>query len=251
MRIPENVKFTLNLPIAKLLMPSYKFVLPLAALLATPISTLTAQVSLTDAYVVERGATVVVAEYMRAAKVREESGWTLYSARNSVGLGHGVEIGAGASWMPGDDVQPLAMNPALKWRFLDLEKPGLSAAVGVSAFVSLARSPALKIPTWAVTYGVVEHTFGERGPTAALGAYALMRTRDEGDSRAGAVMSLSQEVSSAVELSASWVTGDNWFGYLSPGATISGGAYSLWLGYSRGNRPRANSGPALSFEFVL
>ena len=241
----------MNRQISKPIALSNAALLPFALLLAAPFRSVEAQVSLTDSYVQERGTVAMVAEYMRVPNVPSSVGWTLYSARNSIGIGHGLEIGAGASWMPGDDVQPLAANPALKWRFLEQESAGISAAVGASAFITLARAPLPAIPAWGVGYGVVEHSFGERGPTAAVGAYSLLRHRDEGDSRVGAVMALSQEVSSSVELSASWITGDNWFGYLSPGATISRRNYSLWLGYSRGNHPRANSGPALSFEFVL
>jgi hypothetical protein len=185
--------------------------------------------------------------HMRVHGASGDAGWTLYALNNSVGLGRGLELSAGGTWIPGDDVQPLSATVGWKSRLLSEEHAPVSVAIGGTAFLPLARSSSRMSSVWGMLFGTVERSFGEQAPSAALGAYALVGAREASDSRRGFMMSLSQSLTHDVEFGVEWVSGKNWFGYLSPGATLTRGVYSVWVGYSRGTDPRGNSGPSAAF----
>ncbi|MEP6763097.1 MAG: hypothetical protein ABJB66_02240 [Gemmatimonadaceae bacterium] len=210
-----------------------------------------AQIAMTDPEVRERGATSLIVEYMHVSSLTDARGWTLYTARSVVGVGRGVEVSAGFSFFPGDAVQPLAANPGIKWRMLNQEKSWISAAIGATAFISLASVDHKYESTWGAAYGVVEHSFGEKRATVGVGAYALAQAQQAAVNRIGVTVALSQPIAPGIDVGANWVSGNNVFGYLSPGAAFTRGPYSLWLGYSRGTNPHGNSGPAISFERSL
>ena len=207
-------------------------------------SVVSGQSSISDSEVVPAGGVSVQVQYMRVPSSAGDRGWTLFAVSNSFGLKHGLEVSAGSSWIPGDDIQPLSAVAGWKWRLLSDEQGPVAIAVGGTSFLPLGRGTSAP---WGMLFGTVERSFGAHAPSAAIGAYTLIGRREASDSRRGILLSVAEQVSPDLEFSIEWVSGKNWFGYLSPGATLTRGEYSVWIGYSRGTDPRGNSGPSASF----
>ena len=205
-----------------------------------------AQGDLTAA-VVDAGGTWAQFDLFAYVARRNAGGYEFYNPRLNVGVGRGLELGAGISaYTPWDSATAVAFLPNGKWRFLEVGS--VAAAVGGVANLPLRGAAD---DEWAMGYLVVDAQLGERGPWITGGAFHLRGEAVPRAERGGAILSIAQPLSETLELSTSWVSGNNFYGYLTPGATISRGNGWLYLGYAIGNTREANTGPYVSYGIAF
>lgn len=66
------------------------------------------------------------------------------------------------------------------------------------------------------------------------------------ETQQGVSLSWDQTVTDRRSVSVEWVSGNNWYGYLSPGVTYAWGQQRLFAGYCIGANREANHGPCVS-----
>ncbi len=235
----SKIKFAVGL------LPALLFIFT-SLLIFAEVTTVSAQAATTDT--LTEGEIYAEANFWTATQSHRNGGEQVYGGRVSCGVGRNVEIGINASFSdPFDADFPPEIQPGVKWKLYENKKRGTAAAIGATVFVPLARLE--ETDAFVMIYGNASKTINRLGGARiTIGGYALLaRNRDFG-SRQGWNFYYEQPVTRKVSVSAQWVTGDNRFGYLTPGVNIAlSKKSSLFLGYSIGNNGYDNHGPYTSY----
>ncbi len=221
--------------------------LVLAAICIFSVSTVFAQSAGTDT--LEQGRTYYEANLWTATQSHQNGGEQIYAGRFAYGWKKNVELGLGGSFSnPNDPEYPPEVQPSVKYKFYDSEKYGVTAASGAIAYIPVAKRAGTD--AFVMVYTNVSKNIGKlNGARFTVGGYALLgRNRDFG-SRKGWNLMYEQPVSEKLSFSAQWVTGNNRFGYLTPGFSLAvTKKSSLFVGYSIGNNGYDNHGPYISYS---
>lgn len=168
-------------------------------------------------------------------------GFQSYVPRGVVGIGNGAEVGVNVNYTDGFGVvQPVEVQPNVKWRFYESETRGLAASVGCIAFLPVNHRRASD--TFGMCYSVLSKKVeGDYGPRVTGGGYALINRRNGAGAKGGAIIGYEQPLGSKVNLVVDWFSGNNRFGYVTPGFTFATTQRStLFTGYTIGNQGRRN-----------
>jgi hypothetical protein len=171
-----------------------------------------------------------------------ESSFQNYLPRAVVGVGKNVEAGVNVSYtrVHGGG-EPIEVQPNVKWQFYNNEEKGIAAAVGCILFTPITHRTGTN--TFAQCYTVLSKQLnGAYGPRFTGGAYALLHANEDEKTKAGAIVAYEQPLSKKVGFIVDWSSGENRFGYISPGfyfETTSNSSFSA--GYTIANHGRGNN----------
>ena len=146
------------------------------------------------------------------------------------------------------------IEPNLKWKFYKNDDQGLSFVTGALLHQPLngrskdAAGNQLN-ETWGVFYGnfTKKVKTGDYGPRFSAGPYVVAdSTKTDftavGAHRGGVILGYEQPLSKKVSFVADWYSGKNYYGYFTPGISITLPGSGLFnAGYSIGNDSWANS----------
>lgn len=197
----------------------------------------------------EEGRTYYEANLWTGTQSHQNGGMQVYGGRFSYGLTKKMEIGVGASFSdPHDPEYPPEIQPSIKYKFYENEKFGVTAAGGAIGFIPVAKRAGTD--AFAMLYTNVSKDVEKmNGARFTVGAYALVGRNKDFGSRKGWNLMYEQPITKKVSFSTQWVTGNNRFGYITPGLNFNvTKKSSLYVGYSIGNYGYDNHGPYISYS---
>ena len=184
-------------------------------------------------------------EFMGSIARRAAGGFEWYLTDLTFGAAPRLEVGAGwSALVPGSAGEPHEIIPHAK--FVAFQGESSSIAAGGAWHLPVSQRGESRGYGW--TYIVGSRTIDTAHPmTLSAGAYALLRRdREIGDSARGLSLGFDQALSDRWSYSVEWISGSNWYGYLSPALTFSAGSHWFTGGYCIGNDRGANHGPCFS-----
>jgi hypothetical protein len=166
-----------------------------------------------------------------------------YIPRAVVGVGRNLEAGINVSYtrISGDESQPLEVQPNVKWQFYGNEGRGTAAALGCVLYAPITHRRGTN--TLGQCYGVASKRLnGKYGPRFTGGAYGLISAGDDEKTKAGAILGYEQPLTEKILLIVDWFSGNNRFGYVSPGLSFTTSKKSaLTTGYTIANHGRGKN----------
>jgi hypothetical protein len=204
--------------------------------------------------VVGKGSGYVEFDFLPQAPGPEGSRTYTYNPRLVVGVGGNVEVGVN---FPTFNTRSSAGNstsgyiqPNVKYKFFNNDDAGVATAVGALLHTPLNNREGQD--SWGLVYANVSKKVktGNYGPRFHVGPYGIVsgnQDLSEGPvsftgPRAGVLVGYEQPVHSRVSIVADWFSGKNFFGYFTPGVSITlPGSGLLNAGYAIGNDSWANS----------
>jgi hypothetical protein len=165
-----------------------------------------------------------------------------YIPRTVIGVGRNVEVGANLSYthVAGENL-PLELQPNIKWQVYNNESNGIAVAVGCILYTPVTHR------SGANTLGQCYSAFskqlrGRWGPRFTGGAYALVHANEDERTKAGAIVGYEQPLSGKISFLVDWSSGDNRFGYVSPGLSfVTSKKSALTTGYTIANHGRGKN----------
>ena len=145
------------------------------------------------------------------------------------------------------------IEPNVKWKFYKNDDAGLAFVMGALLHAPLngrnvAANGIQQNETWGLFYGNFTKKFkkGDYGPRLSVGPYGVADSNPvnftaTGATRGGAIVGYEQPLSKKVSFVADWYSGKNYYGYFTPGISITLGNGLFNAGYSIGNDSWANS----------
>jgi len=165
-----------------------------------------------------------------------------YIPRTVIGAGRNIEVGVNVSYthVSGESL-PIEVQPNIKWQFYSNEGSGTAAAVGCILYTPLTHRA--DSTTVGQCYTVASKQLrGRFGPRFTGGAYALLHASEDEKTKAGAIIGYEQPLTKKVSMIVDWFSGDNRFGYLSPGFSfITSKKSALTTGYTIANHGRGKN----------
>ena len=166
---------------------------------------------------------------------QREGSFQNYIPRAVVGIPGGLEAGVNVSFthISGTD-QPVEVQPNVKWQFYNNEKAGVAAATGCILYTPMNHRAGTD--TLGQCYVVGSKSFtGSHGPRFHGGGYALIGAASE-RTKSGAIVAYEQPLFNRFSFLVDWFSGDNRFGYVSPGISINTSkTMTLTTGYALAN----------------
>lgn len=152
---------------------------------------------------------------------QRDSAFKNYIPRVVVGAPQRIEAGVNVSFthVNGGPSQPVEIQPNVKWQFYSNEKLGTAGAAGCILYTPIAHRTGTD--TLGQCYAVgSKRISGNLGPRFTGGAYTLIGAAAE-RSKHGAIAGYEQPLFNRVSFLVDWFSGDNRFGYVSPGVSIA------------------------------
>lgn len=166
-----------------------------------------------------------------------------YIPRAVVGVGRNVEVGVNVSFtnISGEGGQPIEVQPNIKWQFYSNEGNKTAAAVGCTLYAPVTHRAGTN--TLGQCYVVASKKLnGSYGPRFTGGAYGLLHAGQDEQTKAGAIVGYEQPLTNKILLIVDWFSGDNRFGYVSPGLSFTmPGNSALTTGYTIANHGRGKN----------
>jgi hypothetical protein len=152
------------------------------------------------------------------------------------------------------------IQPNMKWKLYSNDDAGIAVAAGGLLNTPLNNRDVQD--TWGLLYGLfsLKIKSGNYGPRFHAGPYGIVSGNQNPTNgpvsfygpRAGAILGYEQPVHSKISIVADWFSGENYYGYFTPGVSIilphSG---LLNAGYSIGNDSWSNSNATKNRYFFL
>jgi hypothetical protein len=151
---------------------------------------------------------------------KREGSFQNYIPRAVVGVAGNVEAGVNVSFthVSGQD-SPVEVQPNVKWQFYRNEKAGVAAATGCILYTPMNHRAGTDTMGQCYVVGS-KHFAGNLGPRFTGGGYALIGASTE-RVKGGAIVGYEQPLFSRFSFLVDWFSGDNRFGYVSPGISIA------------------------------
>jgi hypothetical protein len=173
---------------------------------------------------------------------QREGSFQNYIPRTVIGVGRNVEVGANVSYthVSGENL-PIEIQPNVKWQIYSNESNGMSVAVGCILFAPVTHRAGAR--TIGQCYSLASKQLrGRFGPRFTGGGYALLHANEDERTKAGAILGYEQPLSNQISLIVDWSSGDNRFGYVSPGLSFATSQNSsLTTGYTIANHGRGKN----------
>jgi hypothetical protein len=160
----------------------------------------------------------------------------VYNPRAVVGIGGNAEAGVNFPTFHADETFAY-IEPNAKYRFYNDDKGGWAAAGGALLHTALNKRDGQH--SWGLVYGNVSKKVksGMYGPRFTAGPYGVAIS-DENflGPRGGVILGYEQPVQAKISIVADWFSGKNYYGYFTPGVSITLPKNGLLnAGYSIGN----------------
>jgi hypothetical protein len=160
-----------------------------------------------------------------------------YTPRVVFGVVTNVEAGVNVSNTHVGGETFSLFQPDAKYKFYADDNKGLAAAAGFIWYIPITHRDE------AGTFGLVYGNFskkvksGDHGPRFTVGPYGVVAGEDDfSGPRGGVLAGYEQPVTSKVSIVADWFSGKNFFGFFTPGVSITLPRNGLLnIGYSFGN----------------
>lgn len=172
----------------------------------------------------------------------EDGGFQAYTPRVVAGVGGNVEVGTNVAFFDAlVPDQPVELQPNIKWQFYNDADSGVAAAAGAILYTPIANGD--DVDTFGSLYFTVSKKFkGDHGPRLTGGAYGLVGRDDDTGTKGGAILGYEQPLHPKVTFVTDWLSGNNRFGYVTPGFAFALPRNSyFYAGYSVGNSGRKNN----------
>ena len=164
-----------------------------------------------------------------------EDSFQNYIPRAVVGVARNFEAGVNVSFthVSGED-SPVEVQPNVKWQFYRNEKAGVAAATGCILYTPMNHRAGTD--TLGQCYAVGSKRFtGHLGPRFTGGGYTLIGAASE-RTKGGAIAGYEQPLFNRFSFLVDWFSGNNRFGYVSPGISIATSkTMALTTGYAIAN----------------
>ena len=181
-------------------------------------------------------------DFISHLESHDQGGFQTYVPRVVYGLAKGVEIGLNVSTTHSAPPTVVYAQPNIKWQFYSNETSGTAVTVGAIAYTPLKDRRLYD--TFGLFYGNASKKFkGDYGPRLTVGGYGLAGLDAAGLDKGGAMVGYEQPLAKRVSFVADWFSGNNGFGYATPGFSFALPKNSLLnVGYSIGNYGKKNNG---------
>jgi hypothetical protein len=168
-------------------------------------------------------------------------GFQAYIPRAVVGLGKKFEVGVNVAFTRTGTPNSVEIQPNIKYQAYSNEKNGLAVSTGAILYAPITRRSGTN--TFGLLYANVSKQFkGTYGPRLTGGGYGLVNRTSGTGQRGGVMAGYEQPLHPKVKFVADWFSGNNRFGYVTPGvAFTTSKASALYAGYSIGNNGRKNN----------
>jgi hypothetical protein len=174
---------------------------------------------------------------------QREGSFQNYIPRAVVGVGRNVEAGVNVSYthISDGESQPIEAQPNIKWQVYSNEGNGAAIAVGCILYAPVTHRTGTN--TFGQCYSVASIQLpGRFGPRFTGGPYALLHASEDERTKVGAIVGYEQPLSKKISFLVDWSSGDNRFGYLSPGLSFTTSKNSaLTTGYTIANHGRGKN----------
>ena len=152
---------------------------------------------------------------------QRENSFQSYIPRGVVGVARNVEVGANVSYTHVSGAsEPIEIQPNIKWQFYKNEGKGTAGAVGCILYAPVTHRAGTD--TFGMCYTVFsKRLIGFKGPRFTGGTYALVDRRDGEGTRLGAIAGYEQPLTKRFGFTVDWFSGNNRFGYVSPGFSFA------------------------------
>jgi hypothetical protein len=171
----------------------------------------------------------------------KKGGFQSYIPRAVVGLGKKIEVGVNVGFTRSSVPNSIEVQPNIKYQLYSGEKNGVAATAGTVLYAPITRRAGTN--TFAMVYSnVSKQVPGKYGPRFTGGVYGLVNRIKGTGARGGVMVGYEQPITSKVKFVSDWFSGNNRFGYVTPGIAVTTGKTSaLYAGYSIGNEGRKNN----------
>lgn len=172
---------------------------------------------------------------------QREGSFQNYIPRTVVGLPKNFEAGVNVSFthVTGED-SPTEIQPNLKWQFYSNENNGTAGAAGCVLYTPLTNRAGTDTLGQCYLVGSKQMT-GKYGPRFTGGGYVLMGAATQ-RSKSGAIAAYEQPLGKRLWFIVDWFSGDNRFGYVSPGLSFATSKdTALTGGYAIANHGRGSN----------
>ena len=173
---------------------------------------------------------------------QREGSFQNYIPRTVIGAGRNIEVGANVSYthVSGESL-PIEIQPNIKWQVYSNEGNGTAVAVGCILYAPITHRTGAR--TIGQCYSVASKRLpGRFGPRFTGGGYALLHANEDEKTKAGAIVGYEQPLAKKVTLIVDWASGDNRFGYVSPGLSfVTSRKSALTTGYTIANHGRGKN----------
>lgn len=181
-------------------------------------------------------------DYLKQVPPSDEFSWQVIMPRVVFGVTDQVEAGLNfASTVYSDEGGTYNyVQPNVKYKFFADDDKGVAAAAGVIGYFA-ANKRDEGSDDFGMVYGEVSKKFkgSDHGPRVHGGVYGTLSYYE--DNTAGVLVGYEQPITSTVSFVADWFSGENFWGYFTPGVSITLPNSSLLnIGYSIGNDPDDN-----------
>ena len=193
----------------------------------------------TDA--VAKGKTYLEFDFISHLEGHDDGGFQTYVPRAVFGAGKGVEIGVNVAATSSGSPTVVYLQPNIKWQFYSKSESGVAMTGGAILYTPLNHRSSND--TFGLFYGNASKKFkGDHGPRLTIGGYGLAGYDFPGRDKGGAMVGYEQPLTKKVSFVTDWFSGDNAFGYATPGFSLSLPKNSVFnIGYSFGNFGRKNN----------
>lgn len=175
-------------------------------------------------------------DYLAQAPTPDAGSFQIYMPRVVFGVGSQVEVGVNinATHYSDDGGNYAQFQPNIKYKFYANDDAGVAGAAGVIFYTPLNNRDASD--SFGLVYGEVSKKVktGSYGPRMTVGVYGSVSYGD--DNTGGVLLGYEQPLSSKVSFVADWFSGKNFWGYFTPGISVTLPHSGLLnVGYSLGN----------------
>lgn len=178
--------------------------------------------------------------------------WLWVLPGTTLGLGGGVDAGLRLSlFQPRQGPAVNDVVPQIRWRAWADSARALRAGVAVIGLIPAGGTVAGHRPRAYLT--ATGAWTAPTGTNVTLGAWQGVRIAlDPTEAQRGVIVEAAQPLDRArrTNVAASWFSGRTYFGYLTVGVSRTFKRQTLFVGWARGNDPRFNSGPTVSWSWL-
>ena len=181
-------------------------------------------------------------DFISHLESQDNGGFQTYVPRVVVGLGKGVEVGVNVAATSSAAPTTVYIQPNIKWQFYSNETTGWALSTGAIAYTPLRNRDVND--SFGFFYANVSKKFkGKFGPRVTAGGYGIGGLDNDAADKGGAMVGYEQPLSAKASFVADWFSGNNGFGYVTPGFSFTLPKNGLLnIGYSIGNYGKKNNG---------
>ncbi len=165
-----------------------------------------------------------------------------YIPRAVLGVARNIEVGANVSFTHVSGQQlPIEVQPNVKWQFYSNEGAHTAAAVGCILYAPITHRAGTDTMGQCYLVGS-KRLSGRLGPRFTGGGFALVGAGTDQRTKGGAIVAYEQPLARKVSFLIDWFSGDDRFGYVSPGISITTSkTTALTTGYAIANHGRGKN----------